>query len=125
MSNFQGFKITAIDPDRLDYPYTHFHILLEPINVDKDDMKIWKITFKRLVADWNRTGGPSPRLDVFDTVGDPSIWASETNIGFIGNCISDIKDFVQKANKETLRLIEDRDNVRANIALINSENFGN
>ena len=125
MSQFQGFKITRIDPDRLDYPCTHFHILLEPINVDEDDMEIWKISFERLVADWNSTGGSLPQLDVFDTVEDPRIWASKTNIEFIGNYISDIKDFVQKANKETLRLIEDRDNIRANIALINSEHFGN
>ena len=125
MSTFQGFKITAIDPDRLDYPYTHFHILLEPINVDKDDMRVWKITFERLVADWNKKGGNLPRFEVFDTVDDPRIWASETNINSIAHYISDIKDLVQKANRETLLLIKDRDNIIANINLINSENFGN
>ena len=124
MATFEGFKITAIDPTRLSYPYTDFQINLEPINVDEDDMRVWKITFERLVADWNRKGGNLPRLEVFDTVEDPRIWTSETNIEELGRYISDIKDLVQEANRKTLLLIHDRDNIIANINLINSENFG-
>ena len=135
MSTFQGFKIKGIDCSRLPLPvgnqppqYTRFYLLLEPMGAyaNPEIQALWGYSFSVVVETWNNTGQSLPRLEfvpVEDHYGE--IYASDTELQFIQHYIPEIKRMVVEANQKTLQLINERNYIRSEIALINSESFRN
>ena len=134
---FQGYRIQGIDSRNFPYDIVNlgqYYLLLKPIAGlgYHEEQELWGHAFStnETVENWRRTGKSLPQLEYIPTTFElivssncGNIRASNTNLGYLDHHAPRINKIVEEVNKETLRLIKERNAVRDRIDQINATHF--
>lgn len=130
---FQGFKVKGINLNKVplltdNQPTTYderneFYLVLGPVRDNNpfgykfspDVRPLWGYYFSVVVETWNKREKSPLRLEYTPSSDYGEIRVSNANLSLIQQYAPDIKCLVDETNKETIRSIRDRDDIRSKI----------